>query len=483
MDLPLPHSEKWLLRIYLVVFFAGLFLFLATGYFQFFFAPFAFLYLITAGINWRVAWWMLLFCIPFSVHTTLQGGSLSLSLPDEPMMWIFLLLLPLLLAHNPHIISRWWLKDPLVVIVALQLLWLIVAVACSQVWFLSLKFLIAKVWYLACFFVFPLWVFRRREDFVRGFILILVPTCFTMLVIFFRHAATGFSFVKINDSIGKLYYNRVEYSTVLSMLLPLVYVAYRLCNDRSRSQRRLLAVLIVFFLVTIFFSFARAAILAVAFAFVIALAIRRRLVNIVMPCVYGAIAMLMIYLSTDHKYLDLRPNYERTYIHGNFTDNIIATFRGQDMSSMERIYRWIAAIRMSEDKPVVGYGPHSFYYFYKPYTITMFKTYGSANTEHSTTHNYFLYMLVEQGWPAMLLYALLVAVVFAQAQKTYFRFKNPFYRYVTLGLAATFAASFVNNFFSEMIETHKVGAIFYLSMALLVILDRKSRNAAIDEAA
>ena len=146
------------------------------------------------------------------------------------------------------------------------------------------------------------------------------------------------------------------------------------------------------------------------------------------------------------------------------------------MSSMERLYRWIAGIRMSGDRPLTGYGPNSFYYHYKPYAVSSFRTWVSRNPEKSTTHNYFLLMLVEQGWPAMILYAVLVMVVFAQAQKTYYRFKDRFYKKITLAMAMMFAAGFINNFFSELLETHKVGALFYLSIAILIILDRKSRE-------
>ena len=103
-------------------------------------------------------------------------------------------------------------------------------------------------------------------------------------------------------------------------------------------------------------------------------------------------------------------------------------------------------------------------------------TYVSRNLEHSTTHNYFLYMLVEQGWPALILYAILVALVFAQAQKIYNRFRDKFYRNCTLGVAMMFAAGFINNFFSELLETHKVGCLFFLAIALLVVLDRKSKE-------
>jgi hypothetical protein len=87
-------------------------------------------------------------------------------------------------------------------------------------------------------------------------------------------------------------------------------------------------------------------------------------------------------------------------------------------------------------------------------------------------------MLVEQGWPAMLLYALLMYAIFAKAQKIYHRFKDRFYRIVTIGLAMTLAVGFVNNFFSELIETHKVAALFYIPVALLIILDKKSKEEA-----
>jgi O-antigen ligase len=38
------------------------------------------------------------------------------------------------------------------------------------------------------------------------------------------------------------------------------------------------------------------------------------------------------------------------------------------------------------------------------------------------------------------------------------------------------AVGFINNFFSELIETPKVAALFYIPVALLIILDRKSKE-------
>jgi len=205
-------------------------------------------------------------------------------------------------------------------------------------------------------------------------------------------------------------------------------------------------------------------------------AIRFRLVNFIMPVFYAAIIFLVTYASSNNRYIDYRPDYQNTYMHKSFKDHLIATFKGRDISSMERIYRWIGAVRMSTDEPVKGWGPNSFYFYYKPYTNTSFVTYVSRNPERSTTHNYFLLMLVEQGLPAMLLYALLIFAFFAKAQKVFHRHKDRFYKGCTMAVAMVFAACFVNNFFSELIETHKIGSLFYLCIALLVVLDHKSRE-------
>ena len=437
--------------------------------------PLVFLYVVLVCLNWRVAYWLFLFTIPASVQINFDRDTMAITLPDEPIMWIFLMLFSLVFARSPKSIPTWWWKDKLVLINVLQFVWLIVAVAFSKVLFYSLKFTIAKAWLLVCFFVFPLWIFREKKDFLRAFWVLLVPMLATIIVILIHHALMGFNFDKVQKAMSGLYYNHVDYSTVISMFFPLLLIAYPLTKGRGNLVRSLLVTVILIFCAAIFFSYARAAVIGVVFAIVVGLAVRIRKVNFIMPAFYGLIILALSYMIPNNKFMDFRPDYNNTYMHKNFTDHMIATFRGKDMSSMERLYRWIAAVRMSQDRPITGYGPHAFYYYYKPYAVSAFQTYVSRNEEHSTTHNYFLYMLTEQGWPAMLLYALLIPMIFAKGQKVYHRFKDRFYKLLTLGLVMVIAVGFINNFFSELIETHKVAALFYIPMAMLIILDRKSK--------
>jgi O-antigen ligase len=447
-----------------------------SGYVGVLCLPFAFWYAWLMGNNWKLAWWLLLAFVPLSVEVGLFGHTLSTSLPDEPMTWMFLLLLPLLLLHQPEVISFRALQNPIVVVVFLQLLWVGVAVYFSGEPLLSLKYLLVKIWLLAAFFIFPFIIFRERRDFAVGFKVLLAPVALTVIVILVRHASLDFGFLQINKAIGTLYYNHVEYSTIISMIFPMACMAWPLTAGMGRRIRIAFGVVLFIFVVAILFSYARAAILALVFAFLIAVAIRYRFAALIMPAFYAVIIGVMAHMLHEHKYLDYRPDYDQTYMHRDLNGHLEATFQGTDMSGMERVYRWIAAIRMSGEKPVTGYGPNTFVHQYKPFTVPAFKTYVSANTEHSTTHNYFLYMLAEQGWPGMLLYALLIPVVIGVAQRTYHRFRDPFYKRCTLGLAMMFGAAFVNNFFSELTDTHKVGALFYISMALIAVLSHKSRE-------
>jgi O-antigen ligase len=460
---------------------AGVILFAITGAWLSLLAPLGICYLWILYTNWKLAYWLLLASVPVSVHVSSLLGSLSTSLPDEPMTWGFFLLLPLLLLYRPSLIPAKALLSPIALIVGLQLFWVAVSTAYSTDVLLSLKYFLVRLWLMIVFFVFPFIVFRDRTDFSLAFRLVLLPVVATIVAVLIRHAMLGFGFRLINDAIGLMYYNHVEYSTILSMIFPLACMAWPLLKEKPSPIRIAMAFILSLFAVAILLSYARAAILAVAFAGVIAFSIRHRFSQLIMLLFYAVVIGLMSYFIHENRYLAYRPDYEQTIMHDDVGTHLEATFEGTDMSGMERVYRWIAAVRMSTEKPITGYGPNSFVQQYKSYTVPAFRTFVSANTEQSTTHNYFLYLLAEQGWPGMLLYALLTLIVIREAQGTYHRFTDRFYKCCTLGLAMMFAAAFVNNCFSELTDTHKVGALFLLSISLIAVLSYKSRQLAVQE--
>lgn len=435
--------------------------------------PFVALFAAWVIIDWRSVYFLLIFSLPLSFEVSLGGGSFSTTFPDEQLMWVFFGIgLIILLAKKIWTIPKWFLRSPLTLILAFQFLWLIVAVIFSESLGVSVKYLLSQAWLWMSFLLLPIFIFKEKKDFVLAFKLFAVPFLVFVVYAFIRHAFTGFNFWHSNVVVRPFYINHVDHSTVLSMFFPLLVVAYQLSKGK-KILRWILLFFIVFFLPAIYVAGARAAMLAVVFAAMIAFAIRLKLVNWVMPAFYTVCIALVSFLVYNNNFFHLRPNMNTTATQGSFIETVAATFRGDDMSSMERFYRWIAAAKMSQDRPFTGVGPNNFYDYYKNYTVTSFKTWVSRNPERSTTHNYFLFMLVEQGWPALLLYGIFLMVVFAHAQKTYHLAKDPFYKKVTMGLIMMIGACFVNNFFSELIQTHRIGALFYLAVALLIVIRHK----------
>ncbi|HET7896038.1 MAG TPA: O-antigen ligase family protein, partial [Flavisolibacter sp.] len=168
-------------------------------------------------------------------------------------------------------------------------------------------------------------------------------------------------------------------------------------------------------------------------------------------------------------YLRFAPHHDVTIFHTNFGEHLTATVEGKDVSTAERFYRWIAGVRMSGERWPTGFGPTTFYQHYKSYTTPVFRTWVSDNPEHSTVHNYFLLILIEQGVPGLLFFLALVGVMFWQVQKIHHQTNNPFRQVTMASVAAMLWMQCTLNFLSDLIETDKVGSIFYLCAAVLVI--------------
>lgn len=426
-----------------------------------------------AIVDWKSFYWFFLFCIPFSMQVYLPGG-LATTLPDEPIMWFFLLVSLFMLATQKKYIPEWFLKHKITFWVCIHFLWMTVAVVLSEIFLPSLKYFLAKAWYLNAFFILPVLFFKDKADFIRAFKLIYIPFVIIFVFIFIRHSTLDFGFVESNKAARPFFFNHVDHSTILSMTLPMFIIAFQLV--KKLNTRLLLLLIIIFLVPALMAAQARAAMLAVIFALLLWFAFRKKIGHWIMPSFYAMVFAIVTFVVYDNNYVNFRPDFRQTYTQANFSSLIKATVAGKDMSSMERLYRWIASARMSTERPLTGVGPNNWYEFYKPHAISEFKTYVSRNPERSTTHNYFIFMLTEQGWPALIIYGILIWVVINYSHKLYHRIKDDFYKKVTLGLAMTFGAGFVNNFFSELLETHKIGALFFMSMSLLIIVDHLSKK-------
>ncbi len=61
----------------------------------------------------------------------------------------------------------------------------------------------------------------------------------------------------------------------------------------------------------------------------------------------GVILFIIVMLHNNN-YLAYAPDFKKTIYHANFSDHMESTATLEDVSSAERIYRWIAGVKMIE---------------------------------------------------------------------------------------------------------------------------------------
>jgi O-antigen ligase len=277
----------------------------------------------------------------------------------------------------------------------------------------------------------------------------------------------------VNAAISPFFRNHVNYSALLICIFPLLVVFIK---NTSGARKGFLISLLIITLFAVYLSYARGAWLALFVGLLGYWLLKKKLL---LPAFVLSLILLIssvLFLRQNDRYLRFAPDYKSTVFHTDFTEHMAATYSMQDLSTAERYYRWIAGIKMVADSWLTGFGPNTFYNNYKSYTAPAFKTWVSKNEEHSTVHNYFLLLLAEQGVIALLLFLMTLGSFFWYAQKIYARTEDVFWKAAVAVVAVIVCMIATVNMLSDLIETDKVGSMFYLCIAVLIIADLKTKE-------
>lgn len=426
-------------------------------------------------LNFRIVFFLMLFCLPMSIESYI--GSFGTDLPSEPLVIILAACTLFYLVYNKIEFQNASFHHPIFLFIIMMFFWSAFVTLFSTNIFLSIKYLLAKSWYLLGFLVLPIILLRDKRNIRIFFWSLFIPTLFSVVYVMIRHAWMKFTFDSITESVHPIYRNHVNYAVFITMLLPFIFLA-KTWYDKKSFKYFLLKYSILLFLASIYFSFTRGAWLAVAAMVLYYWVLKRNWTKYV---IIGAILSAFIfcmYILKDNNYLKYAPNYEHTIYHDELAEHLTSTFEMEDMSTVERFYRWIAAINLFKEHPMVGVGPNNFVSNYKQYSVTAYETYISDNEEKSTVHNYFLLLLTEQGVPALLLYVALLVIVFLTAQKTYTNASEENKKNVA-AITLCLIAFLLNNTLSDLVEANKIGSLFYMSLALL--LNFSTRNIILED--
>jgi O-antigen ligase len=422
-----------------------------------------------AIVDFKKVFFLLVFFLPLTVEVWLPNGVVT-DLPTEPMMVLMMGIFILFVIKERRGVDGAFFRHPITLALLLHLSWMFITVLNSSAFIISFKFFLAKTWYVTTFYFLAAHLVKGENDLKRLIWVVLIPLIVTVAIVLYRHSAFGFKFADINKVVAPFYRNKVAYACMLTIFMPFVWFG-RYWYTKYSKQWWFLFITAVVMVAGIQFSYTRAAyamlFVAVAGYFII----RYRLMKIVICGSFMIALISVLAIMVNNSWLDMKPKYERAITHDKFNNLLSATSKGEDVSTMERVYRWVAGGHMAAEKPIMGFGPGTFTKFYKSYTVTGFTTYVSANEEGSGIHSYYLMTLVEQGFPGLFFFAGLLIIGLLKGESIYHSTENTgLKRSVMIYLLSLIilAGLLIMN---DLVETDKFGSFFFMCLALLVNAD------------
>jgi O-antigen ligase len=302
-----------------------------------------------------------------------------------------------------------------------------------------------------------------------------IPLLTAMLIVLVRHAMIGFSFKEVEYVMGPFFRNHVTYACSLAIFIPFIWFG-TYWYKRFSAIWWLLVFGILAFIVGINFSYTRAAYVALVAAVGLNWVIRLKILRVTLIVTGLAFALGLGFVSYRDNWLLFAPQYEKAVTHARFESLLEATTKLEDISTMERVYRWVAASYMIREKPWTGFGPGTFYTYYKNYTVTSFKTYVSGNPERSGIHNYYLMMAVEQGLPGLLFFLIFSLVTMFSGQRIFHQTNHPSRRRSLIAAVLCFTLIDMLMLMNDLVETDKIGSMFFMCAAMVANIDLMNRD-------
>ncbi len=412
--------------------------------------------------------------IPVSVPLAVFGGS-KISLPSEAICALLFAFfaVKIILDKRP---DRSFLKHPLTLLILADLAWLLITSVFSQLLDVSLKRFIIRLFYYVAFYYFYYELFKQdAKNIKRVFTLhcvgFLVPIVYATVI----HARLGFTTVGSQQISAPFYFDHTIYGACLVFFIPfLVFCAFN--KQYKKTTRWWYMVLLLVFLAAVVLSYSRAAwlslLMALAVYFILKKRIRVRYLFYSILPVIAALALNWNKISVSLKENKGISHSNDVAMHFKSISNV-----NTDASNKERINRWKCALRMFADKPLIGFGPGTYQFFYGQYQqrqdLTRISTFnGTKGHAHSEYLNY----LSETGLPGLLIFTAIIIFVCTRSLRLIHVYKGFPEGDIALYTFSGLVTFFIHGFFNGFLEFEKVAMPVFISYAVLTFLDLRSKT-------
>lgn len=434
--------------------------------------PLAVLILFSALIALDKLAYFILFFTPFSLTVEFSEFA-ALTLPTEPLLFGVMLVFFFRLLFEGGF-DRKITRHPVTMIIIFQLFWMLLTSFTSTMPVVSIKYTIARLWFVVAFYFVATQIFRKKENIRFWIWLFTVPLSIVIIysiVQFFHYNIDKNALYWVMQPFFK---DHTIYGAVIAMMLPLMFV---FAFEKSYTPQTRFTSLIFFFiiLVGIVVSYTRAAWLSVLGAYGIYLIYFFRVDwKIVFTGALISLSVLGFFKEDIMQKVaqNKQSSSEDLQEHLQSVSNI-----KNDASNLERINRWSAALRMFQAKPVFGFGPGTYRFKYAPFQRSYELTYVSTNAGTlGNAHSEFLGPLSESGLFGCLSYAALLIASIITGNRVYKTARSQQVRFVAIGSLIGLFTYFLHSFLNNFLDQDKASAPFWSLIAIIVALDVYHKN-------
>jgi O-antigen ligase len=411
---------------------------------------------------------MVAFLTPLAVNFKEAEFGIGISLPTEPLMFGVLLLFVLKLLHERFYDHR-IMKHPVTIAIVINLIWIFITCFTSTIPIVSIKFMIARLWFVIPFFFAGILLFTDMKNMKKFQWLYVIPLLIVVFYTLYNHSTYGFDKPHSNMVMKPFYNDHTAYGAIIAMFLP-IFTGFAFTRQYSKSYR-LFAFIVLGILVTgIIFSYSRAAWISVAasLGLLIIIKLRIKFYWIFMALIVGVGIFFMFRYQFIDKLEKNKQDSSTDFIeHVQSISNI-----SSDASNLERINRWAAALRLFAEKPVFGWGPGTYQFVYAPYQRAKEKTIISTNYgDMGNAHSEYIGPLSESGVLGMLTFLGIVITTIMTGLRVHRRSKDKQVRMISLAVMLGLITYYVHGLMNNFLDSDKASVPFWAFTAILVTLD------------
>ena len=455
----------WLLSV-LYIITNGIFIY----YEQYWFSaiPPAIILGLTALLSLEKVFYFIVFFTPISLNLeNMEFGGIGMYLPTEPVLFLIMVLFIIRLFFKMDYDKK-VILHPITLAIFFQLIWLVVTTFTSVRPIVSLKFVLARMWFLVTFYFIAIQVFRHSKKIHRFLWLYIIPLTMVIIYTVVNHYFHDFDDKPAHFVMQPFFKDHTSYGAILVMYFPLlIYLLYRY---EKFSLKFYTSVLLLIFTAGIIFSYTRAAWLSLAGACGLWVIYKLKIRFSYLFSV-ALLGIIVLALSWPRIIMSLEKNRDESS--SDFSEHISSMSNiSSDASNLERINRWECAIRMFMEKPVFGWGPGTYMFEYAPFQHSQSMTIISTNTGRlGNAHSEYIGPLAESGVLGSLSFILIVCLVFYYGSRTYHRLPKGQHKALILAVMVGFSTYILHGFLNNYLDTDKASLPFWGFIAIIVAYD------------